>query len=186
MYKRIIITICTILFLGSSFREPLSIINIQKSNITFRSDAPLELIKASSTELRGVIETVKKEFGFSVSIKSFQGFNSTVQKEHFNENYLESDKYPDAIYKGTINEKVDYTKDGTTKITITGKLNMHGVEKEKKLEGTLVVKGGQINIDGKFSIHIADYNIKIPSVVVKNIAEDVDVKVKATLEPYKK
>ncbi len=99
---------------------------------------------------------------------------------------MESDKYPDATYKGKINEKVDYTKDGITKVTVTGKMKMHGVEKEKNLEGIVTIKGQQILIETKFMLHIADYNIKIPSVVVKNIAEDVEVKLKSTLEPFKK
>ena len=183
MYKRIIITICTILFLGSSFREPLSIINIQKSNITFRSDAPLELIKASSTELRGVIETVKKEFGFSVSIKSFQGFNSTVQKEHFNENYLESEKYPTAVFTGKIIEDVDFTKNNTFSVRAKGILTIHGVPQERIIKSDLTIHNGVISIRSNFTVLLADHNIPIPKVVHEKVASEIKVDVNAELKP---
>ena len=107
-------------------------------------------------------------------------------QEHFNENYVESEKYPHAIFKGKINEKIDLVKDGEHKVTVTGILSLHGVDKERKLEGIITVKGTEISIATKFNIHIADHNIKVPSLYIKNIAEDVEVKLNATLEPYKK
>ena len=107
-------------------------------------------------------------------------------QEHFNENYVETEKFPNAIFKGKINEKVDWTKDGETKVTVTGKLNMHGVEKDRTIDGKVTVKGSVIIISTKFFIHIVDYNIKVPSHYVKNIAEDVEVKLDASLEAFKK
>src|SRR5205809_7976282 len=106
MVNRILIAALTML-LVYSFREPGQIYNLTKGTIAFRSEAPLEVIKASSNELRGIIETQKKQFAFSIKLKSFKGFNSGLQKEHFNENYLESDKYPDATFVGKIIEDVD-------------------------------------------------------------------------------
>lgn len=153
--------------------------------ITFFSASPMENIEAVNKAAKPILSAATGDIQVKINIRGFQ-FEKPLMQEHFNENYLESDKYPDAVYKGKINEKVDYTKDGVTKVTVTGKLNMHGVEKDKNMEGTVTVKGQQVLIESKFMIHIADHNIKIPSVVVKNIAEDVEVKVKATLEPYKK
>ena len=113
-------------------------------------------------------------------------FEKPLMQEHFNENYVESEKYPSAIFKGKINEKIDFTKDGEYKVTVTGILSLHGVDKERKQEGTIAVKGSEISMATKFNIHIADHNIKVPSLYVQNIAEDVEVKLNATLEPFKK
>jgi len=107
-------------------------------------------------------------------------------EEHFNENYMESEKFPNAEFKGKINEKVDYKKDGEYKVTVTGKLTIHGVVKERTIEGKITIKGDEITISTTFMVHIADHNIEIPSVVVKNIAEDVKVTVSSVLEPFKK
>lgn len=153
--------------------------------ISFFSSAPMENIEAVNKAAKPILNTATGDIQVKIAIQAFQ-FEKPLMKEHFNENYMESDKYRDAIFKGKINEKVDYTKDGVTKVSVTGKINIHGVEKDKTIEGTVTVKGQQIMLDTKFNIHVADHNIKIPSVVVKNIAEDVEVKLKATLEPYKK
>ena len=183
MYKRILITLYAIFFLGSSFREPISIYNVQKSNITFSSDAPLELIKASSNELRGVIVTQKKEFAFSVRIKSFLGFNSTVQKEHFNENYLESEKYPVAGFTGKIIEDVDFTKNSTFSVRAKGILTIHGVQQERIIKSDLTIRNGIISIRCNFTVLLADHNIPIPKVVHEKLASEIKVDVNAELKP---
>ncbi len=153
--------------------------------ISFFSSSPLENIEAVNKAAKPILNTSTGDIQVRIVMRGFQ-FEKALMQEHFNENYVESDKYPNAIFKGKVNEKIDYTKDSTTKITVTGVLNMHGVEKENIIAGTLTVKGKQILIEGKFMIHIADHNIKIPNVVVKNIAEDVEVKINARLEPFKK
>ena len=153
--------------------------------ITFFSQAPMENIEAVNKAAKPILNASTGDIQVKIAIQGFQ-FDKPLMQEHFNENYMESDKFPNAIYKGKINEKIDYTKDGITKVTVTGKMTIHGIEKEKNIDGTVSIKGQQVIIDTKFNIHIADYNIKIPNVVVKNIAEDVEVKLKANLEPYKK
>ena len=120
MLRRLLITAVLIFVLGSSFREPLSIFNITKGKISFSSDAPLELITAISNELKGLIETEKKQFAFSVKVRSFKGFNSGFQKDHFNENYLETDKYPEATFSGKIIEDVDFAKNNV--LTVRAKI----------------------------------------------------------------
>src|SRR5687767_1473348 len=120
MFKKILITTSIILFLNSSFREPTNIFNISKGHIGFKSDAALELIKAASEDLKGLIESEKKQFTFIVRIKTFKGFNSPLQREHFNENYLESGKYPDATFTGKIIEDVDFTKNNTFTVRAKG------------------------------------------------------------------
>jgi polyisoprenoid-binding protein YceI len=107
-------------------------------------------------------------------------------QEHFNENYMESEKFPYSTFKGKINEKVDYTQDGTTNVTCTGTMDMHGTTKQITTSGTLTVKGKEVTIVSKFKAKPADYNIKVPSLYVKEIAEELDVDITTVLEPYKK
>lgn len=182
MTRKLIFTIGFILFFGSSFREPFSIFNVAKGNISFRSDAPLEVIKATSEELTGVIETEKKQFAFSLKIKSFKGFNSAMQREHFNENYLESDKYPDATFIGKIIEDVDFTKNGSTMVRAKGILNIHGVPKERIIKSEMTIKNGIISIKSNFTVQLSDHNIPIPKVVHEKLASEIKVEVNSELK----
>lgn len=106
-------------------------------------------------------------------------------KEHFNEDYMESSKYPTTVFKGKINETIDYMEDGVHNVTVTGTMDMHGVKKDITVPGTVTVKGGKIFIYAKFNVKMADYNIKLPSFLSVNVAESVDVTVKATMSPMK-
>ena len=107
-------------------------------------------------------------------------------EEHFNENYMETEKYPKCIFKGKINETIDYTKDGENKVTVTGKLELHGVTKDVTFSGTMNKAGNEFTLSTKFKIKVADYNIKVPSMYVKNIAEEVEVTFNTILVPFKK
>ena len=153
--------------------------------IHFYSKSPLEDIEASNKGAVIVLNTVTSDLVIRVSIQNFK-FKNGLMEEHFNENYLESAKCPNSTFRGKINEKVDYAKDGENKVTITGKMELHGVTKEVTIDGTLTKKGADILLDSKFKIKIVDYNIKVPSVVVQKIAEVVDVTLVSTLEPFVK
>lgn len=153
--------------------------------ISFFSASPLEDIEAVNKACKPIINTATNDVQMKIVISAFQ-FQKALMQEHFNENYMESEKYPNAIFKGKINETIDWTKDGEYKVTVTGKLNIHGVEKERTIDGVVKIKGQEVSISSKFKIHIADHGIKVPSLYVQNIAEDVDVTLNATLEPYKK
>ncbi len=155
------------------------------TNITFFSSSPLEDITATNKGAIIVYKSSSNEIQIKVSIMNFK-FKNALMEEHFNENYMETEKFPNSIFKGTINEKVDLTKDGETKVTITGKMEIHGVTKDETYEGTITKKGTDILIATKFKIKLVDYGIKVPSLYVKNIAEIVDVDVASTLEAYQK
>lgn len=169
-----------------------SIINAQifkgkpdATSISFHSKSPLEDIDATSKKVTVVIKTTTNDIQFTVPMISFK-FSQALMEEHFNENYVESTKYPTSIFKGKIQETIDFSKDGENKVTVKGTLDLHGVTKEIEATGTLTVKGQELIIASAFKIKIADYNIKVPSLYVQNIAELVDVKVNATLEPFVK
>jgi len=155
------------------------------TTISFFSKAPLEDIDATNKKATVVLKTTTNEIQFGVAMLSFK-FPKPLMEEHFNENYVESEKYPTCTFKGKINEAVDFKKDGENKITVKGTMDLHGVAKEIEIPGTLTIKGDNITVNANFKIKVTDYKIKVPSMYVQNIAEEVDVKVNATLEPYVK
>ena len=155
------------------------------STISFFSKSPLEDIDATNKKATVVIKTTTNDIQFGVPMLGFK-FAKPLMEEHFNENYVESTKYPTCTFKGKIVETVDYTKEGEHKVTAKGILDLHGVQKEIEVPGTITVKGNEFLISANFKIKVAEYNIKVPSLYVQNIAEVVDVKVNAALEPFTK
>lgn len=154
--------------------------------VEFRSEAPLELIEAESKELKGVLDVTKRNFSFAVANRSFKGFNSPLQQEHFYENYIEAGKYPVSTFKGKIIEQVDLSADGTYLVRAKGMLSVHGVEQERIIKVDIRVKNGIIQASSSFTIHLSDHNITIPKIVYRKIAEEIEVSVGLTLLPEKK
>lgn len=151
--------------------------------VTFKSEAPLEMIKASSNQLAGLLDNEKKTFSFKINIRTFQGFNSPLQKEHFNENYMESDKYPVASFTGKIIEDEDLSKDGKYEVRAKGVLTIHGVAQERIIKTNVSVRNNTITITTQFSVLLSDHNIPIPVIVYKKLANEINVDLTATLQP---
>jgi len=159
-------------------------IYISKDGSTkFTSEAPLELIKAQSVKTNGVIDFTTKNIAFSVEVKTFNGFNSELQKEHFLENYMESEAFPKAIFKGKLIDEVDLSKSGTYTVRAKGTFNIHGIEKEKIIKVKLVVKEGQVEAESEFEVPLGDHDIKVPKIVNQKIASVIMVQYKGTLKP---
>ena len=152
-----------------------------KGTISFRSDASQEIISAESNNLQGLISPDKKSFVFRVLIRTFSGFNSALQQEHFNEKYLESEKFPEAIFTGKIIEDIDLSTDGTYSIRAKGKLKIHGVEQERIIKAKIEVRNGILHLLTQFSVLLADHSIKVPKVVHEKIASEINVTVQAEL-----
>ncbi len=159
--------------------------NPDATTVSFFSASPLENIEATNKKATIVLNTATGDVQAGITMTYFK-FAKPLMEEHFNENYVESAKYPTCVFKGKINEKVDWEKDGENKVTVSGKLDLHGVTKDAVLEGTITKKGTELVISTKFKITIADYKIKVPSLYVKNIAEVVDVTVNSTMLPFVK
>ncbi len=153
----------------------------KKGKVNFTSDAPMEVINANSDDLVGLIKQKTKQFAFSIQMTSFEGFNSELQKEHFNENYVESEKYPKATFSGTIVEDFDLSKDGTYKVNAKGKLTIHGITKERTISATITVKDGKVSIYSKFTVLLEDHDIERPTVVFQKIAEKIFITVNMDL-----
>lgn len=149
----------------------------RNGSVNFLSDAPLELIKASNISLTGVMDLTDRSFSFQIPTKSFEGFNSALQKVHFNEDYMETESYPNSTFKGRIIEEVDLTVPGTYQIRAKGKLTIHGVEIDRIVRCDLTVSKNKIDVKANFSVLIADHNISVPSILNQKIASEVKVSV---------
>jgi len=158
---------------------------VKKSNITFFSSTPLEDIEAKNTDLVAVVDKASNKFSFRIPIKSFK-FDKSLMQQHFNENYMESDKYPNGAFKGKIEGEYSLTEDGEYDVTAIGTLNIHGVEQERSIPSTITVEKGVPSISSKFKVQLVKHKIKVPKIVFYNIAEDIDVSIKADLKPYTK
>lgn len=159
----------------------------RSGKITFSSDAPLEKIEAENSSATSVIDIESGKMEFAVLIKAFQ-FEKALMQEHFNENYMESSKFPKATFKGQIQnlEAINFDADGTYKANVKGDMTIHGVTKNIDTQGTFTVKDGKIFAASTFSVLVADYEIKIPNVVKDNIAKEVAIDVTLTYQELKK
>lgn len=151
--------------------------------ISFHAGTSLEDIDAISNEAASVLDSKKGDFIFQVAIKSFK-FRRALMEEHFNENYMESDKLPRADYKGMVTDiaAVNFDKDGTYKVNTTGKLTIHGVTKDVNIPAAITVKGTTASVNAKFIVKPGDYNITIPSLVENKIAKEIEVSVNSILD----
>jgi hypothetical protein len=143
----------------------------------FLSDAPLEMISATSSSLIGVLNIEDRRFSFSIPVNSFEGFNSSLQQTHFNEDYLETDLYPQATFKGKIIEEVDLGVEGQYTIRAKGKLDIHGLDNDRIIRCDVRVESGRITVKARFTVFLDDHDIKIPSIVNQKIAEEIQVEI---------
>lgn len=148
--------------------------------ISFHSSTSIENIEAVSHSALTVYDSATGKIQWAVLIKSFE-FEKALMQEHFNENYMESSKYPKANFKGSIKdfESLDLLKDGTYKVSVIGILEIHGVSKEIETKATWKVESGLISTNCDFTVFVADYDIKIPSVVRDNIDREILIKINA-------
>jgi hypothetical protein len=155
----------------------------KNGHISFFSKSPLENISANNNQVMSVLNTATGDLQFSVLIKGFN-FEKSLMQEHFNENYMESDKFPKASFKGMIQDfgSVDFSKDGNYPVNVSGELTMHGVNKKVITPANVVIKGGKISGIAKFMVKLADYNISIPKLVKDNIAETVEITVNCNFD----
>jgi polyisoprenoid-binding protein YceI len=176
----------TALVLFASFVQAQDRYYTKTGKIEFFSSAPLEDIEAKNKTVTAVLDTKTGAMQFSVQMKGFE-FAKALMQEHFNENYVESGKFPKGEFKGSVvnNSAVNYAKDGTYKVNVKGKMTIHGVTKDVEAPGTIKVNGGKIEATSTFNIQLSDYNISIPSVVKDKISNNIKISVDTKLEPLK-
>ena len=142
--------------------------------ISFYSNAPLEKIEAYNNKVTSVVDITSGQIEFAVLIKAFH-FEKALMQEHFNENYMESSKFPKAVFKGRIInlDEVVFAKDGIYRAQIKGQLSIHGETNDIVAQGQFTVKDKQISALSTIKVLLEDYGIKIPGVVRDNISKEI-------------
>jgi polyisoprenoid-binding protein YceI len=153
---------------------------MSKGLVQFSSRAPLENIEAKAKAIKGVLNLDNQTFAFSVDVRSFTGFNNDLQREHFHENYMETEKIPQASFSGKLidkfNPEIDFQK-----IRAKGQMDVHGVKKERIIDVVITRKGALYEVSTSFNIALQDHGISIPKIVFQKIAEVIVVDVSGTM-----
>ncbi len=178
---KIFLSLIYVVFAWPAFGQDLKPYITQNGTVHFTSDAPLELIEASSNELQGAIDPTSNTFAFRIEISSFEGFNSSLQRTHFNENYMESNLYRTATFVGKIIDKVDLAVEGLYFIRSKGELDIHGVKRERIIKSTVKVAEGKILVHSRFTVLLEEHDIDVPKVIQQKIATEILVNMEAEL-----
>jgi len=178
----LILTICFVATSAYSQDRYLT----RSGNISFYSKAPVEDIEAHSNKVLSIIDIKKGQVAVDILMKSFE-FEKKLMQEHFNENYMESDKFPKATFKGSYgsNENIATLTDGEYDVVAKGQLSIHGIKKEVEVPVKIIITNKKLSALLEFKVMVEEFGIKIPKVVVKNIAEEITVTAKFDYEPYK-
>lgn len=181
--KKLIISVLMIAFFKLSTGQ-----NYYTKNgyISFYSKALIENIQANNNQVVCILNTQDGQLQFSLLIKNFH-FEKALMEEHFNENYLESDKYPKSFFKGKIIDinTINFKKDGDYSINVSGNLTLHNITKTITTPGIIIIKEGLVYISSKFNINLADFGIIISKAVKNNISDTPEISVSCLLD-YKK
>ena len=166
-----------------SMKGAADIYMTQSGSVSFVSNAQLEKIEASNQKMEALLNRTDKTVSFQVPISAFTGFNSDLQHEHFNKNYMEIEKYAKATFVGKIIEDVDLSNDGQYNVRDKGMLDIHDVSVERVVSGIVKIKSESIEIVADFEVPLKDHGIKTPRIVNQKIAESVGVTVEVQLTP---
>lgn len=155
-------------------------------HVKFFSTAPMEDIEAHNNKALSIVDLAKGEVAVDMLMKAFE-FEKKLMQEHFNENYIESSKFPKSTFKGDFDVPAGLKgmKNGTYEVDVTGEITIHGIKKPLTTKATLTVANGKLTGDLVFNVRVKDHKISIPKVVVKNIAEVVEVTASFEYEEYK-
>ncbi len=155
--------------------------------VSFYSDTPMEKIEAQNHEVNCAMDTGSGFFVVKILMRSFL-FEKALMQEHFNEEYVESDKYPNAFFKGKVTnlKEIGFSKPGTYPAVIEGEMTIHGKTNKMKAKGTFIVSKEGIRVQGKFPLKIADYGISVPGAVTGKIAEVMEITTDFHLKPLNK
>jgi len=180
---RFIILISLIVIISTSSAIAQDKYFTKQGYISFYSHTPVEDIKAENNQVLSIIDFSTTEIAVTLLMKSF-AFEKALMQEHFNENYVESDKYPKANFSGKIQNLEDILSGNNNVAEIKGNLTIKGITKPVTIESKVSIEKDTITLKGKFMVTVADYNIKIPAIVRKNIAEKIEVTFILTHQSY--
>ena len=154
---------------------------VEKGQISFFSDAPVEDIEAVNTVVGSLFNTATSEIVYILKIRDFI-FPKALMREHFNEKYMESEKFPKSTFQGKIVGFTPSVSD-VQKVRAVGKLTIHGITRDIDVPGTIENLNGKLQLKSKFTVKLEDYNIKIPTIIWQNIAEVVEVRIDFIYKP---
>ena len=183
--KRLNMVLIAVIIAGTSFGQKYFTKNC-KINFDATSPNSPEKVEGVNRTVTCVVDTKTGNIQFAALIKGFE-FEKALMQEHFNENYVESDKFPKAEFKGLIdaNNGINFSKDGTYVVRVTGKLIIHGVTRDVETNGKIVVQNGRVNAFADFNIFLSDYNISIPGLVADKVSKTARITVACQLELFK-
>jgi len=175
--KRIFLFLTVLVLPLQTFAQSLRY-KTSTGHIWFTSVSPLETIEAHNRQVIALLDKGSGALAFKVVMKSFE-FKKAAMQDHFNAQYLHTDKYPNATFDGKLTDPaaVNYSKDGTYNVEVSGKLTIHGVTKEIKEKGTVSISGKTLTTKSTFTINLDDYNVSIPSNYVNNISKTITINV---------
>jgi polyisoprenoid-binding protein YceI len=176
MKKYIVVIIVSCLALLHPAAASCQLYSTRSGFVGFYSKTALEDIKAENNQVYAIIDPAKQNLAFQLLCKGFV-FPKELMQEHFNENYVESDKYPKATFSGTYTGDVQVNKDGVYKVTVKGNLTLHNATKAIETPATIEVKSGHLLAQAEFKVKPEDFNINIPSLVRDKIDKEMSVKV---------
>ncbi len=181
---KLILTIAAIALFSIANSSAQTLYKATNATVSFFSKTPIEDIDGKSETATTLVNIETKDIAFMIQNNSFK-FPNKLMQEHFNEKYMESEKYPASSFRGNIQEDINLKAIGTYKVNVKGKLNIHGIIQERIITGTIIVNEGSIVLESDFKVKNSDHKIEIPSLVVTKIADELDVNVKAILFPKK-
>jgi len=179
LYSKLILTTACLLLSQLSIGQRYI---TQNGNIQFFSETPVENIEAVNNQVSSVIDLANGNMAFSLLMKAFT-FEKALMQEHFNEKYVESEKFPKSTFKGQIlNFDKESLGEGLQQVKVSGELTIHGETQEIEAPGTMELKGEKLLVNSTFTIPLADYKVKIPAAVDDKIAETIEIQVKCEYE----
>lgn len=175
---RFILLILATLLVGTAPAQAQSKFMTKNGFVSFFSASAIEDIEAKNQQVAAVLDLSTGLLAFSIPIKGFV-FKRSLMQEHFNENYLESDKFPKATFTGRLVnfDAATLAGAGPRPVQVEGDLTMHGVTRRVQVPGTLELKGGQLLVNAAFPVAPADYKVEVPALVRDHIAKVVSVRV---------
>lgn len=184
--KKLFQLIVLILLVASAQAQDKYFTKTGKINFSATAPNSPENVEGINRNATCVLDSKTGALQFALLMKGFE-FERALMQEHFNENYVESDKFPRAEFKGMVvnNASVTYNKDGVYPVQVKGKLSLHGETKEVTTDGTLTIKGGKVNATAKFDVLLADFKVSIPTLVADKVSKTANINVVCLLEPLK-
>jgi len=180
--KKLLLTLCLIVAGTTAMFAQKYMTRTAKISFNATAAGSPEKIEAINNEVANILDATTGDMVFQVLVKSFK-FERALMQEHFNENYMESDKLPKSDFKGKITNLADinFTKDGIYNAQVSGKLTMHGVTNDVNVPGTITVKGGNVKLRAKFALKLQDYKVSIPAVVGDKIGKEAIISLDSDL-----